>query len=264
MRSGREVDPKVMSFLDHLEEFRRVLLTSALAILVCTAVCWFFSGQILDWVVIRTIGHAQFLRPTEAFSTRFKIAFFLGFLASFPYVAWRVWSFIGPGLFRSERAIVVPAAVSSTLLFAAGMAFSHFILTPMMLHLLVGFGTEHVTANIAVGFLLGFVLKMSLATGLLFQLPLVVAVLTRFGVLTPAFLWKKWRHAVLIIFVVAAIATPGDGPSQIVLAAPVVVLYFASIAVSSFIVRERRRAEDAARTPAQVSDAAGPRTGEGA
>jgi len=72
-----------MPFLDHLEEFRRVLLTSALAILLCTAVCWFFSGQILDWVVIRTIGHAQFLRPTEAFSTRFKIAFFLGFLASF-------------------------------------------------------------------------------------------------------------------------------------------------------------------------------------
>jgi len=258
MPSGREVDPKIMSFLGHLEELRQVLFASALAVLLCTVVCWFFSGQILDWIVVRTVGQAQFLRPTEAFATRFKIALFLGFLASFPYVAFRVWTFIGPGLFRSERAVVVPAAVSSTFLFVAGMAFSYFVLTPMMLKLLVNFGTEHVSANIAVGFLMGFLLKMSLATGILFQLPLVVAVLTRVGVVTPGYLIKKWRHAVLIIFIIAAVVTPGDGPSQIVLAAPVVVLYFASIIVSRAIVRGQRRAE------ARSAAAAGAGTGEGA
>jgi sec-independent protein translocase protein TatC len=97
-----------------------------------------------------------------------------------------------------------------------------------------------VTPNIAVGYLLGFLFKMALACGLLFQLPLVVAVLTRVGLVTPGFLIRKWRHAVLIIFVVSAVVTPGDGPSQIVLATPVVVLYFASIAVSRAIVGRRR------------------------
>jgi sec-independent protein translocase protein TatC len=236
----RSDDPKVMSFLEHLEEFRQVILASLVAVLAATVVCWFLSGRILDYVVLHSIGHAQFLRPTEAFSTRFKIAFFFGFVIALPYVAIRLWSFIGPGLFRSERTVVVPAAMSSSLLFLSGMAFSYFVITPMMLKLLVGFGTEHVEANIAVGYLLGFIMKMALACGLLFQLPLVVAALTRFGVVTPGFLWKKWRHAVLIIFVVAAVVTPGDGPSQIVLAAPVVALYFISIAVSSLVVRRMK------------------------
>jgi sec-independent protein translocase protein TatC len=243
MRSGREIDPKVMSFLGHLEELRQVFFSVVIAVLIGTVVCWFFSGYILDWIVTHTIGQAQFLRPAEAFSTRVKIALFFGFLLSFPYLALRIWSFVGPGLFRSERAVVVPAALSSTGLFVAGMAFSYFVLTPMMLKLLVRFGTAHVSANIAVGFLMGFILKMSLATGLLFQLPLAVAVLTRFGLVTPGSLWKRWRHAVLIIFIVAAVVTPGDGPSQIVLATPVIVLYFASIWVSSVIARGQRRRE---------------------
>jgi sec-independent protein translocase protein TatC len=117
-----------------------------------------------------------------------------------------------------------------------------------------------VTPNIAVGYLLGFLFKMALACGLLFQLPLVVAVLTRVGLVTPGFLIRKWRHAVLIIFVVSAVVTPGDGPSQIVLATPVVVLYFASIAVSRAIVG-RRRPVPAPQAEAGAGPAADPADG---
>jgi sec-independent protein translocase protein TatC len=134
----------------------------------------------------------------------------------------------------------MPGVVASTFLFYGGGAFGLFVLVPTVIRILLSMGTEHLAPQIAVGQLLGFLLQLVLACGIVFQLPLVTTYLTIAGILTPEFLLARWRHAVLVIFVVAAVVTPGDGPSQLVLGIPVTVLYFGSVGLS-FLVRGKRK-----------------------
>ncbi len=235
-RSGAE-----MHFFDHLEELRRVILASIGAIVICSAAAYVFSGRVVDYVVHATVGEAQFLGPLDGFNARMLVSVLLGVVASLPFVLFQIWGFVLPGLHVRERRIVLPAVVSSTLLFLAGMAFSWFFLTPQMLHLLVGFGTEHVRANLAVGPLFDFIVKLALGTGLLFQMPLVILTLTSLQILRPGQVWAKWRHAVVGILVLAAAVTPGDGPSMLVLAAPIIVLFFLSATVATVVEKTRRR-----------------------
>lgn len=237
-------DDREMPFLEHLEELRKVLLASLGGIAICGIAVYAFSGLVIDYIVVQHVGSAQFIRPMEAFMARVKISLLLGLIVSLPFVMFQVWNFIVPGLMQHERRIVLPAAFFSTILFLGGVAFSYFVLTPIMVGLLTtGFSTEHVVANITVDYLLDFIIKLAVACGILFQLPLVVGILTLIDMVTPQFLWSKWRHAVVIILILAAVATPGDGPSQLILAAPIVVLYFVSILLSMFLVRgsEKRR-----------------------
>lgn len=216
-----------------------MLLSCLVALAVLSCVAYYFSDRVLEHIVVRHVGEAQFLHPMEAFSARLKLALLLGFIAGLPFIAFEVWSFVVPGLMHRERRLVVPLVASSVLLFLGGVAFSYFWLTPTMMSMLVSFGTEHVKANISVGFLLDFVLRMAMAAGLLFQLPLVVAVLSILDLVSPRWLLSKWRHAVVLILVLGAVVTPGDGPSQLLLAAPIIVLYFLSILVSLLLTRGR-------------------------
>lgn len=233
-----------MPFLEHLEELRRVILASLGALFICAIIGYIFSGRVLDYIVVRTVGEAQFLRPMEAFNVRFKLALILGAILALPFISFQIWGFVVPGLMHDERRLVLPVAVWSMVLFLGGMAFSYLVITPMMLRILMDFGTAHVTANIAVDYLLDFVLKLAFGTGILFQLPLVVVLLTMVRVVSPRFLWSKWRHAIIIILITASVVTPGDGAiSTLVLAGPILVLYFASALLSTMIDRARRRRE---------------------
>lgn len=233
-----------MHFVEHLEELRKVVLRAIGGFLLATIASYFISGRVLEELVIRTIEEATFLRPMEAFNSRLKVAFLLGLLVSLPWILWQIWGFIVPGLMKKERKMIAPLVGWSALLFYGGVAFSYFILTPIMLKLLVGFQTEHVRPLIAVGSLLDFVVTMAVASGLLFQLPLVVAVLSMIGILKPNFLIRRWRHAVVGIFMLTAVVTPGDGPSQVVLAVPILILYVASIFVAKAIWRRKDDEED--------------------
>ena len=253
-----------MSFFEHLDELRGVLLSSIAVLLVLAVVAWFFSARLIDLLVVRTVGQAQFIRPLEAFSTRVKISLLLGLIAGMPFIAFRIWGFIVPGLLHRERRFLMPIVLWSTLLFLLGVGFSTFVLSPMMLKLLLTFQTKYVTANVAVGYLLDFVLKMAFACGLLFQLPLIVAMLSHAGIVTPGYLKSKWRHAVVVILIVAAVVTPGDGPSQLVLAVPIVLLYFVSILVSASIHRGKRRRAAERDADLEPSGGAQPEGAEGA
>ncbi len=236
--------PAEMSFLEHLEELRGIVL-SCLAVLALLAVGgWFASGPVLDFLVRHTVGTAQFIRPLEGFTTRMKLAFLMAFIVGLPFIALRIWSFVVPGLLRHERRLVLPCVIWSTTLFLVGVAFSTLMLTPTMLKILMGFETPVIEARPAVGYLLDFFVKMALACGILFQLPLVVALLSYVGLVTPRFLASKWRHAIVIILIVAAVVTPGDGPSQLVLSVPIVVLYFVSIWICALVRRGRKRDGD--------------------
>jgi sec-independent protein translocase protein TatC len=264
MGQGYEIDPKRMSFLDHLGELRGVLIHSLIFFFIGLALAWGFSGYLLDLLIVRlkldTEG-VQFLSPMEPFNARFKVAAIVALMVSLPAISLRVWAFVAPALRMTERAVIVPSALATSVLFILGTGFSVFVLSPLMLDLLMGFGTDHARANLALGPVLSFVLRMSLACAILFQLPLLLALTTLMGLTSPRFLLSKWRHAVVAIFVVAAVATPGDGPSQIILAAPLVVLYFLSVLVSSLIWRARGRTNAAERARSRDQD--GPGNGEG-
>jgi sec-independent protein translocase protein TatC len=235
-RSGAE-----MHFFDHLEELRRVIIASLGAIVICTAIAYVFSGRVLDYVIRRTVGQAQFIGPLDGWNARMLVSVLVGVVASLPFVLFQIWGFVLPGLHRHERRVVLPVVFCSTLLFLIGMAFSWLFLTPQMLKLLAGFGTEHLRSNLAVGPLLDFVVKMALGTGLLFELPLVILALTTLGIIQPRWVWSKWRHAVVAILVLAAAVTPGDGPSMLILAAPIIVLYFISAILASVVGSVRRK-----------------------
>ena len=219
-----------MSFLDHLEELRRALLTSLAVVLVLASAAWFVSGPALE-LLIRTagVGELVFLSPTEAFLTRIKVAFVLGLLAALPVILWRLWRFVLPALYaREARAIGFTVGLSTTL-FLGGVAFAYLTVVPLAVKFLLGFGTPSLVPMISAGQYFGFVSKLCLGFGAMFQLPLVAMILGRIGLLTSKFLLDKWRHAIIVLAVVSALLTPPDLISQLLMLVPVLLLYGVSI-----------------------------------
>ncbi|UCF79601.1 MAG: twin-arginine translocase subunit TatC [Candidatus Eiseniibacteriota bacterium] len=240
-REKQGSEEKEMPFLEHLEELRRVVIDSLIAVAVVSAGCWFLSGRAIDLLIV-PIGKAVFIGPAEAFTVRLKLAVVLGLLISLPFVFLRLWRFVVPGLLRRERTALLPLALFSSILFYGGVAFSYFMLVPAIMRILLAFGTDSLEPMISIDKYLSLVIQIGLSLGLVFQFPLVVGVLTWLGVLTPDSLKRKWRYAIVIIFIIGAAVTPGDGPSQLVVAFPVTGLYFLSILVS-MVVHRRKDAE---------------------
>jgi sec-independent protein translocase protein TatC len=233
-----------MGFLDHLEELRSTLISSIVAWLVLSIVTWFFSGRILDFLLAGIpVENLYFNAPTEAFVVRIKLSFILGFLVAFPYVLFRFWAFISPGLFSREKRAVFPLVFFSTILFYIGVVFAYWVLIPIVLDFLVRFGTEMLRPLLSVGKYFGFVARLCFAFGLVFQLPLVIVFLTGIGMISPRELIKQWRWAILVIFVAAAILTPPDPASQLLMALPLVALFLISVLLS-MIIEKRRKDED--------------------
>lgn len=241
-RNGEELEE--MGFLDHLEELRKTLISSIIAWLSVSIILWFISGRTLDFL-LRSIPvqHIYFNAPTEAFMLRLKLSFILGFLVSFPYILFKVWSFVSPGLFSRERHVVFPLVFCSTVLFYLGVVFAYWVLIPIVLEFLVNFGTEILMPLLSAGKYFGFVARLCFAFGIVFQLPIVIIFLTSIGAISAKALIRQWRWAIIIIFVVAAILTPPDPASQLLMALPLVLLFLISALLSLLI--EKRRAERA-------------------
>lgn len=231
---------KNMPFLQHLEELRKTTLHVLAAVAIGAILFWVVADDFLAWLIDKTAGSAIFLKPQGAFLARLKVALVLGLLASLPYVFFKIWSFVGPGLLARERKVVFPGAMGSVILFYLGIVFSYFVLTPLMVRVLLGFGTANLTPQTEVHFLLDLVFMMGLASGLIFQLPLLVSFLTAAGVVSPDHLKTYWRHSLVTIFIMAALLTPADPLSQVVLALPLILLYIVSYLLSLAIQRNRR------------------------
>jgi sec-independent protein translocase protein TatC len=236
---GREA--KEMPFLAHLEELRWVLIKCVIALVVAAAACWIFSGTILDTLVVRTAGEAKFIGPTEAFGARLKVTVMCGVLLALPVMAYWIWGFVVPGLLESERKFVLPLVLSSTVLFYLGSVFAYFALMPFVIKVLLSFGTDFIKPEITIAPLLGLIIRLALACGILFQLPLVLTMLCYFGVVSPRWLKEKWRYAVLASLILGAIATPADAASQLILAGPIMALYFISVYVSYLVTAAKRK-----------------------
>jgi len=208
---------------------------------------WTFAPRVLEDLIHCTVGHAVVMSPFEAFNERFKLTFILGLSLALPIVFWQAWSFVVPGLLQKERRWVPGLALGSMVLFAAGAAAAYFYVIPLIIEVLSNFLVAGVTTQIRLGALLDFSYNLALACGILMQLPLVTLLLTAIGLVSPMFLLKQWRVAIVVVFVLTAAITPGDVVSaQIVMGGPMVLLYFVSVGLSFLVAKkrdERERAE---------------------
>jgi sec-independent protein translocase protein TatC len=233
-----------MPFLAHLEDLRSVLLHSVIACGIGAIAGWWLAPRVLEDVIGRTVGHVIVLSPLEAFNERFKLAIVLGLFLVLPYVLYRVWNFIVPGLLKRERSWILPMALGSFVLFALGAAAAYFYVVPLVVNVLANFMTPSMRPEIRVGALLGLVYNMALACGIVFQLPLVTMTLTAIGLVTPGFLLRQWRFALVAVFFVTAVITPGDAvTAQLIMGVPMTVLYIISVGLSWLVARRHRNAE---------------------
>ena len=232
-----------MPFLEHLAELRSVLLHSAIACAVGALLGWWLAPYVLEDLIRRTVGHVLVLSPLEAFNERVKLALVLGLFLVLPYVLYRVWRFVVPGLFKRERSLILPMAMLSVVLFALGIWAAYGYLVPMVVEVMSRFVTPSMRSEIRLGALLGFFYNLAIACGVVLQLPLVTMMLTRLGLVSPGALLRQWRYALVFVFLATALITPGDVVSaQIVMGVPMTALYFVSVGLSWIVAR--RRASD--------------------
>ena len=230
-----------MPFLEHLEALRIVLFQSALACLLCGIGGWWLAPRVLEHIVHITVGHAVVLSPLEALNERIKLSLLLGLGLALPVVLHRLWSFVMPGLLRRERTWVPAMAAGSYVLFILGAWAAYGYLVPLVMHVLQSFMTPSMVAQIRLSELLGFTYNMALACGIVFQLPLVCMLLTAIGIVTPGYLLRQWRVAIVLVFLTTAIITPGDVvTAQLIMGLPMTALYFLSVGLSWFVARRRR------------------------
>jgi sec-independent protein translocase protein TatC len=236
-----------MSLIEHLEELRSTLIQSFAAAAVATAVCWFFSARLLDLLVQPIAAHGvYFTAPNEAFLTRIKISIVVGFFLVLPFIFFKFYGFVIPGLYTRERRLVTPLLIASTGLFYLGVAFAFLVVTPQVIRFMLGFGTTTMEPLIGIGPYFAFVSRLCLAFGLVFELPLVVLFLSVMGVVDPRRLLGTWRYAVVLIALFAAMLTPPDVASQLLMAVPVLILYVGSVLVAMVITRRRDGRDDGA------------------
>ncbi|MBD3180123.1 MAG: twin-arginine translocase subunit TatC [Candidatus Latescibacteria bacterium] len=231
-----------MNLFDHLEELRSVLISLIAVLIGSSLVLWFFSGFLMDFLLAGIpVEGIYFHAPAEAFMTRLKLSFIAGFLLSFPFILFRVWSFISPGLFAREKKVIFPLIILSTALFYIGVVFAYWIMIPVVLRFLLQFATDMLSPLLSVAEYFSFVGKLCFAFGIVFQLPLVIIFLTATGFISPGKLLRQWRWVIVIIFAVCALLTPPDPASQLLMAVPLVLLFFISVAVSFIFVRRKQK-----------------------
>jgi sec-independent protein translocase protein TatC len=236
-----------MPFLDHLEELRWRLLWSALAVAVGTGVAFFLVmrfdvlGLLVDPIEPFLHGSKlKYLSPTEPFFITLKLAITCGFLLALPVIAYQVWAFLSPALLPSERRVIVPSLYLGLVLFGVGVAMAYKLVLPMTLRFTMGFQTESLEQAIVISEYLSVVVRLLLSFGVVFELPIVIMVLSALGVVTPEFLASKRRHAIVAITILAAVLTPGDVITvTLMMMVPLVVLYEFSIVLSRLVARRR-------------------------
>lgn len=242
-----------MSFLEHLDELRKRIMWALGFLIAGFIVCCFFIQQIFDFIMrpmqaLLPPGQSLvYTEPGEAFVLWIKMAAIGGLLLASPGVMTQVWLFIAPGLYTHEKKMAIPFVVLSTFFFILGAAFSHYVVFPMTWKFFVGFSTDYLTFMPRIEPAFGMYLKLMLGMGLVFQMPTLVLFLARMGVLTARFMIKNFKYAFLLIFIAAALLTPGGDPmSQTAMAAPMVGLYLISIALAWLFGKKKAPVDDAA------------------
>jgi sec-independent protein translocase protein TatC len=239
-----------MSFLQHLDELRRRIIYSSLYVVAGLGVCWGFHEQIFA-IMQKPIMSALashhldqklvYLNPTDPFNMYLKISFLAGIFVASPFVLYQVWAFIAPGLYRNERRYVMPFMFSTVGLFLAGGYFGYKMVYPTALDFLIAFSGQF-TPMITISEYTNLFLTIIGGLGIVFEMPILVFFLALMGILSAGWMWRNFRYSILVIFIIAAIITPTtDIMNMCIFAAPMIVLYLASIGVAWFVHPTQRK-----------------------
>lgn len=237
-----------MSLIEHLTELRSCIVKSFIAIFLGFLCTFYFAEPIYRFLarpLIKVLPEADkkmiFTSLPEVFFVYIKVALFSGIIVASPVLFYQLWKFVAPGLYKDERKYVIPFVLCSTAFFLAGASFAYFQIFPLGFKFFVGFQTENIEPMITMKEYLKFATRLLLAFGIIFEMPIVSLFLSKLGILTPAFLRKNRKYAILIMVILAAILTPPDVVTQLMMAGPMMILYEVSIIVSLVFGRKKKK-----------------------
>lgn len=237
-------------FISHLEELRKRLVTCAIAVGAGFVIAYIFAERLFQLLVapLKSVmpegDQLIFTNLPEMFFAYIKVAFIAGILAAAPLIFYELWMFVAPGLYKKEKTLAIPFVVSSTILFVGGSLFGYFVVFPFGFKFFIGFSNEYVKALPSVKQYFSFSLKLLFAFGLVFELPVVMFFLSKIGLVTPEYLKRKRKYAILLTFVMAAILTPPDVITQCMMAGPLIVLYEVGILVARLARKKKDEIND--------------------
>jgi sec-independent protein translocase protein TatC len=260
-----------MSFLGHLEELRWHLVRSASAIFIIGLLLFVFQKEVYEHFLLAhrkpdfityqifcdffnlfgvdsTFCAVEFndnlisLKPTQQLMNAIWSSFILGVILSFPYLVWELWRFISPGLTTKEVKSSKGFIFIASFLFFCGIAFSFYVIAPISIHFLYNYQiSDLIQNNFTLDSHIGLVTNMLLGVSILFELPVLIYFLTKIGLVTPEFLKKYRKHALVVVLILAAIITPPDIASQVIVAIPILILYEISIKVSKIVIKKQQK-----------------------
>ncbi|MFI8378737.1 twin-arginine translocase subunit TatC [Leeuwenhoekiella sp. NPDC079379] len=270
MAKKQKVSQDEMSFLDHLEELRWHLIRATLAIVIVGVVAFIFKDFIFDDIIFAParpdfisyeflcrmanifgsdkgcVNEMNFIIQNRTMGGQFNAAIWtsiiVGVVVAFPYVMYEFWKFISPGLYEKERKNSRGFIIISSLLFFLGVLFGYYVIAPLSINFLANFTVgEQVKNEFDIDSYIGLVRASALAAGVIFELPIIMYFFTKIGLVTPQFLRKYRKYALIIVLVISAVITPPDISTQVIVSIPILVLYEVSILISAFVVRQEAR-----------------------
>jgi sec-independent protein translocase protein TatC len=241
-----------MTLLDHLKELRFRVMVSGLALLVGVIICFYFWQTILSWMVAPARAEIEDFRvasfsPTDRIAIIFKIGLYGGAILASPVILYQLLAFIVPGLTPRERRILLPGMVGATFFLLLGMAFAYWVILPASLGFLLALGTEEIENVIGIRQYVDFVTRIIFWVGISFELPMVLAIAARLGLVRARQLLRFWRYAIIIVFIIAAFVTPTPDPvTQSFVAGPLLGLYFLGVLMAWMVQPKRPKLEESA------------------
>jgi len=232
------MDEKKLPLTSHLQELRKRLILSFIAVGIGFILCYALAQSIFDILAFPLLkvmpagGSLIFTSVAEAFFTYMKVAFIAGLILASPFILYQIWAFVAPGLYQKEKRYVVPFVLGGSLFFAMGVLFGYFVAIPVGFKFLLGFATDLIKPMPSMKEYLSFSIKFLLAFGIVFEFPVVLVLLAKIGVIDAKTLARQRKYAILLIFIFAAVMTPPDFISQVLMALPLMALYELSILLS--------------------------------
>lgn len=242
MKKRKKADKNSLTLVEHLTELRNRILYMAVIFLGCTLLAYQFSEVLVkDMISIAPEVSFVFISPAELLLSYIKIAVIMGLTVSAPFLITQIWLFVSPALEKKERRTLVFSLIFGTVFFILGAVFAYLLVLPMMIQFFMGFQMEGIEEMISFESYLSLILSTVLSFGIIFELPSIMVILARFGIVTTAFMRKYRKYIVLVIFIAAAVLTPPDVISQVMLAMPMLLLFEVGLLFATMAEKKKKK-----------------------